>query len=166
MAKRDLQVRHSEYGVREFKTEANTYLGLEVGDGVNLGGTGNNFAIPCLDGTPTQGTDIMLGVTKTAGSQTAAANGIVNVEIVGPGSIIQGHATTPSNMATAATLLGILGDYINFDRSAATAAGVLTIDENEGSNDDTHALFVLDGDIVKGTLEVFIAQATIWRGRV
>lgn len=166
MAKRDLQVRHSQYGTRDIPTEANTYLGLEVGDGINLGGTGNNFAIPCLDGTPNQGTDIMLGISKTAGSQTAALNGSINVEIVGPGSVIQGRANTPANMNTAALLLGIRGDYVTFDRSAATAAGILTIDENEGSNDDTHALFIIDGDIVKGTLEVFIGQATIWRGRV
>lgn len=163
MAKRDLQVRHSAYGVRKFQTEANQYVGLEVGDGVNLGGTGANYAIPCLDGTPTQGTDIMLGVTHNASSATVAADGLINVEIVGPGSIVSGHANTPTNMNTAALLNGIRGDYVKFNRSAATVAGILTIDENLGSGKTTSGLFILDGDIIKGTLDVFIAQANIFR---
>lgn len=166
MAAGDIQVRNSKYGTRSFPTEANVTLGVAAGDAVKLAGTGANFAALVLDGEPTQGTDIMLGITKNASTNTAAANGTVDVEIVGPGTVIRGRANTPANMNTAALLLGIRGDYVNFDRSAATAAGVLTIDENEGTNNDTHALFILDGDIVKGTLDVFIAQATIWRGAV
>lgn len=166
MAARDLKVRVSKYTVRQFLTEANVHVGMAAGDAVKLAGTGANFALLVLDGEPTQGTDIMLGITKTAGTQTAAVNGVVDVEIVGPGSVISGRMNTPANAATAAALLGILGDYVNFDRSAATAAGALTIDENEGTNNDTHALFILAGDIVKGTLEVFTAQANIWRGAV
>lgn len=166
MAKRDLKVRNSKYGVRNLPTEANAYVGLEVGDAVKLGGTGANFAIPVLNGEPTQGTDIMLGITHNAANNTAAANGTIDVEIVGPGTVLEAKATTPANIATAALLLGIIGDYVNFDRSAATAAGILTIDEDEGTNNDTHALFILSGDIVKGTLQFFVAQATIWRGAV
>lgn len=166
MAARNLQVRHSHYGTKEWPTEANVDVGLAAGDAVKLGGTGANFATICLDGDNEQGTDIFLGITKTAGTQTAAANGVVNVEIVGPGSIISGKANTASNIATAALLLGIMGDFVTFDRSAATAAGTITIDENEGSDNDVHSLFIIDGDIVKGTLEAFVAAATIWRGAV
>lgn len=166
MAARDIQVRHSAYGTVEFDTEANVDVGLEVGDAVKLAGTGANFATIILDGDPEQGTDIFLGVTKSAGSQTAAANGKVVVEIVGPGAVLSGRMNTPANAATAAALLGIMGDYVTFDRSAATAAGSLTIDENEASDNDVHGLFIIDGDIVNGTLEVFTAQANIWRGAV
>lgn len=166
MAKRDLQVRHSAYGTKEWPTEANVDLGLAEGDGVKLAGTGTNFATIVLTGDPEQGTDMFMGVTKSAGSQTAAANGVVNVEIVGPGSIISGKATTPANMNTAAELLGLMGDFVAFDRSAATAAGILTIDEDEGTDPDVHGLMIIDGDIVKGILEVFTANATIWRGLV
>lgn len=162
MAKRDIQVRHSAYGTREFDTEANVDLGLEVGDAVKLAGTGANFATLVLDGDCEGGTDIMLGITHNAGSQTAAANGKVLVEIVGPGSLISGRMNTPANCATAAALLGIMGDYVCFDRSAATAVGALTIDENEGSDPNVHCLFIVDGDIVKGTLEAFTAAANIF----
>jgi len=162
MAARDIQVRHSAYGTHTFKTEANVDLGMAEGDAVKLAGTGANFATLILDGDAEGGTDIWLGITKNAGSQTAAANGEVNVELVGPGSRLTGRMNTPGNAATAANLLGILGDYVCFDRSAATAAGVLTIDENEGSDPNVHCLFILDGDIVKGTLEVMAAAANIF----
>lgn len=166
MAKRDIQVRHSQYGTRQFKVEANADVGLEVGDAVKLGGTGANFATHIQDGDPEQGTDIFLGITKSASTSTASANGVIDVEIVGPGSVLEGKMNTPANADTAAELLGILGDYVTFDRSADTVAGVLTIDENEGSDNDVHGLFIIDGDIVKGTLRVFTAQANIWRGAV
>ena len=166
MAARNLQVRHSRYGSKAFPTEANIEVGMAEGDAVKLAGTGANYATLILDGDPEQGTDIFLGITKSSGTQTAAADGEVIVEIVGPGSIISGKANTAANMATAAALKAIMGDYVCFDRSAATAAGTITIDENEGTDNDVHGLFIIDGDIVKGTLEVFTAQANIWRGAV
>lgn len=162
MAKRDIQVRHSQYGTREFDTEANVKLGIEAGDAVKLTGTGTNFADLILDGDPEGGTDIFLGITKNAASNTAAANGKVLVELVGPGSCLSGRMTTPANADTAAELLGIMGDYVCFDRSAATAAGVLTIDEDEGTDPNVHGLFIVDGDITKGTLEVLVAAANIF----
>lgn len=170
MAKRDLQVRHSMYGTRAFPTEANVDVGIDVGDAVKLGGTGANYAVHIQTGDPEQGTDLFLGVIKAAagpvGANTASADGDILVEIVGPGTILQGKATTVANIDTATKLKAIMGDFVAFDRSADTVAGVLTIDEDEGTDNDVHGLFILDGDIVKGTLEVFCAQATIWRGAV
>ena len=170
MAKRDIQVRHSAFGTRAFPTEANVDVGIAAGAAVKLGGTGTNFAVHVQDGDPEQGTDIFLGIVKAAagpvGANTASANGDILVEIVGPGSIIHGKATTASNIATAANLAAIMGDFIAFDRSADTVAGVLTIDENEGTDPNVHGLFVIDGDIVKGTLEVMVASAMIFGSTV
>lgn len=166
MAKRDIQVRHSAYGTRQFDTEANIKLGVEVGDAVKLAGTGTNYADLILDGDPEAGTDIFLGITKSASSNTATADGKVEVEIVGPGTCLSGRMTTPANANTAALLLAIMGDFVAFDRSAATAVGVLTIDENEGSDPNVHGLFIVDGDIVKGTLEVLSAAATVFGSTV
>lgn len=170
MAKRDIQVRHSMYGTFAFPTEANVDVGIDTGDVVKLGGTGANYAVHIQTGDPEQGTDIFLGVIKAAagpvGANTASADGDILVEIVGPGSVLSGKATTVANIDTATKLKAIQGDYVTFDRSADTVAGVVTIDEDEGSDNDVHALFIIDGDIVKGTLEVFCAQSNIWRGAV
>jgi len=164
MAEGDIKVLKSHYGVQRFRTEANVTVGILPGDGVIRGGTGGNYAGLLLDGMPTQGTDIWVGVTRTTGTNTTAVDGRIDVELVGPGSVLEGRANTATNMDTDAELLGILNDYKNFDRSAATVAGVLTIDEDQADAAATLSLYVLDGDIVKGTLRVAAVNASIWTG--
>lgn len=166
MAKRDIQVLHNPYGAETFNAEANVDVGIEAGDFVKRGGTGGNYAVHAQDGDGEAGTDILLGVVKQASDNSASADGTLVAEIVGPGSKIQGRATTPTNIDTAAKLLAIQGDFVAFDRSADTVSGALTIDENEGDDPNVHALFILTGDIDAGTLEVMVANATIFGSTV
>lgn len=166
MAARNIKVRHSAYGTYEAKAELNVDVGIEAGDVVKRGGTGGNYAVHIQDGDPEAGTDIFLGVVKSGSTNTAAVDGVMNVELVGPGSRLAGAMTTPANAATAANLLAILGDFVAFDRSADTVAGVVTIDENEGDDPNVHGLWILDGDIVKGTLDVMVAASTIFGSTV
>lgn len=154
MAVADLKVLKSRYGVQRFRTEAAVTAGFSAGDGIIMGGTGRNYASLVLTGDPENGTDIFLGVSRSTATNTASADGVVDVEICGPGTVLEGRATTAANINTDALLLVILNDYVAFDRSAATAAGVLTIDEDEGDDPNVHGLCILDGDIVKGTLRV------------
>ena len=164
MAENDIKVLKSHYGVQRFRTEANVTVGILPGDCVIKGGTGSNYAGLLLDGMPTQGTDVWIGVTRSTGTNTTAVDGTIQVEIVGPGSILEGRATTASLIDTDAELLGILNDYKNFDRTAATVAGVLTIDQSQADAMATLSLMVLDGDIVKGTLRVACVNSSIWTG--
>lgn len=162
MAARNVKVRHSAYGTKSLLTEANVDVGLEAGDVVKRGGTGGNFAVHIQDGDPEGGTDIFLGVTKSGATNTASANGVIMVELVGPGSRLAAAATSATNINTAAKLLAIRMDFVCFDRSADTVAGTVTIDEDEGDDPNVHGLFILDGDIIKGTLEVMVAAANIF----
>lgn len=164
MAEGDIKVIKSHYGVQRFRTEANVTVGILPGDCVIRGGTGANYAGLLLDGMPTQGTDIWLGVTRSTGTNTTAVDGRIDVELVGPGSVIQGRMQTPANADTDAELLGILNDYKNFDRSATGVTGVLTIDENEADATGTLSLMILDGDIVAGTLRAACVNSSIWTG--
>ncbi len=171
MAAGDITVRHSAYGTREIDTEANVDVGIDAGDVVKRGGTGGNYAVHIQTGDPEEGTDIFLGVVKAAGGSTvgpntAAADGKILCELVGPGAILSGRMTTPANANTAAELKGIMLDYVAFDRSADTVAGIVTIDEDEGDDPNVHGLFIIDGDIVKGTLEVMVASANIFGSTV
>ncbi len=156
MSARDIKVLKSHAGVQRFRTESNAYVGLEVGDAVKIGGTSTNYVIPCLDGDPEQGTDIFVGVTSAAATNTASADGVVDVELLVPGSILEGNAETVGDLDTDAKLLGLLNDFVTFSRSAATAAGILTINASEGTDTAVHALWIIDGDIVKGTLRLAI----------
>ncbi len=164
MAANDLRVLKNGLTVQRLRTEANVTLGIEAGDAIKIGGTGSNYASLCLDGDPEQGTDIFLGISRSGSTATAAANGTIDVELVGPGTVIEGKANTAANVDTDAELLAILLDFVCFDRSAATAAGVITIDENEASDTAIHGLMILDGRITDGML--FVTPALNWTGSV
>lgn len=152
MAANNIRVIKRGLTVQRFRAESNAYVGLKAGDAVKIGGTGTNYAIPCLNGDPAQATDMFIGVTKSDATNTASADGIVDVELVCYGTILEAKANTVANVSTDAELLGILFDFVAFDRSADTAAGVLTVDENEGTSTTTRGLVILDGRITDGLL--------------
>ena len=163
MAAGNVRVIKSHYGVQRFRTEANIKLGAKAGDAFMVAGTGTNYVDFVTDGKPTRGTDIFVGISTgtpddTAIANTAAADGKIDIELVGPGTILEAKATTTSNVNTDAKLLGILNDVTNFDRTASTAAGVLTIDETNttAAKSSTLSLVIVDGDIVAGTLRVAV----------
>lgn len=166
MAVNNIRILKGGKTVQRLKTEANAYVGLRTGDAVKIGGTGTNYAIPCLNGDPEQATDMFLGVTKSDATNTASVDGVVDVELAVPGTIMEAKATTVANIATAAALLGVLLDFVAFDRSADTAAGVLTLDEDEATDPDVHGMMILDGDITSGLLRFTPGNAWFGRGAV
>lgn len=170
MAVNDFRVLKHGYSVIRFRTEDTTTSALTGviagGDLVKIGGTGTNYATILLTGDPEQGTDLFLGVTRGSSTETTTANGVVDVELCGQGTILEGKAATTTNVNTDAKLLLLLNDYVACDRSAETKAGVLTIDEDEGTDAAIHGFIILDGDIVKGTLKVGVGPATFWEGTV
>ena len=166
MAANDFRVLKGGFTVHRFRTESNTTLGLAAGDLMMRGGTGGNYAVLVTDGAPTQGTDLLFGLSKSGATNTASADCVIDVLLVGQGTILEGKATTTANVNTDAKLLALLNDYVNCDRSAATAAGVLTIDEDQGGTPATLSFCILDGDIVTGKLRVAVCSAAFWEGTV
>ena len=156
------------YGTYKFRVDDRDTTALtetlKPGDAVikNTGG----FVGLLLNGMPTQGTDVFVGITRTESNETSSANGTVSVELVGPGTLLRGKAATAANIDTDAKLLPLLFDYVNFDRSAATVAGSLTIDEDQTDTSATLALCIINGDIVKGTLDVLVANSHLFLGTV
>jgi hypothetical protein len=162
----DIKLIKSSYGVEVFNAEDLTAASLTVsmkpGEVVKRGGTGGNFVVPVLDGDGEQGTDILVGVVTKESTETATVDGVVEVNLIGPGTMLEGKATTAANIDTAAKLLAIQGDYVAFDVTALAQ----TIDEDEGDDPNVHALFIVNGDIVKGTLRVLVASAMLFGSTV
>ena len=76
-----------------------------------------------------------------------------------PSTRLRGQATTTTNIDTEAELLGVIGDFICMDVTGAGtngSTGVFTFDENEGTDPNVHGFKVIDGDIVKGSLDVSV----------
>lgn len=134
--------------VRKYRTEA-AGTAIYAGEPVKFGGTGNNYVVPLADGDPEVSTDRMIGIAASDSTQTASADGVVEVYVVTPGlTVMRAKATTAANVDTDAELLAVLNDRVAFD----LAAGVYTVDENEG-DDSGHGLQIVGGDIVNTTID-------------
>lgn len=149
--------------MQRFRTEANVTVGQLPGDAIKGQiGTGANYVGVCLNGDPEQETDVFIGVSKSSGTETTAADGVIDVELITPGrSILEALANTPSNVNTDALILGVVLDQVAFDRSADTAAGTLTVDENEGTDVDVHGLCILDVRVTDGMV-YFTPMIACW----
>ena len=166
MAANNIRILKGGKTTQRVRTEANVTVGIREGDAIKCGiGTGTNYAGVCLTGDPEQATDMFMGVSTTPGTETTALDGVIDVEIAVPGTVMELLATTVSNLATDALLLGLLLDVNSLDRSAATAAGVLSFDSNEvaGGDPDVHGFMLLDGRITDGMC--FITPVNAWIGR-
>ena len=156
MAANDIKVVGGGGGVVRFRTDdrdtSSTGGTIKPGEPVKVGGAGNNFVILCADGDPEQNTDIFLGICAKESTETASADGRVDVQVaVGNQTLLRGKVTTTGNMDADSELLGILFDTIAFDY----AAQAFTLDENDGaSNWSTFGLQIVDGDVVNNTLVV------------
>jgi hypothetical protein len=167
MAANDIRILKHGLTVQRFRTEANVTVGMREGDAIKGAiGTGTNYVGVCLTGDPEQATDMFFGVSKNGGTETASADGVIDVELVAPGTVMECKATTVANVDTDAKILGIVLDHVAFDRSAATAAGVLTVDEDEGTDPDVHGLLILDIRVTDGMCFITPSNAWIGRGQV
>ena len=151
---------HNTIPTVRFQTEANVAVGaIDPGMLLKWKANGSPYVVPLVDGDHTIGTDTaIIGLAASTGTQTAAADGTIDVYMPLPGIIYRGYATTGSNVA--ATLVG---DRVGIDVSATTAAGDWTVDENEG---ETQALaFCIVGvDTVEDTVDFIIRQGATYLG--
>lgn len=143
--------------VRTFNTEANTLL--EEGDLVKIGGTGNNFVVKIANGDPEVGTDRIVGVTKSASTDTASAPGTVDVYMIDNRTILRADAETGANLAT-----GILLDSVACDVDGVT--GKITIDENEGDDPDVHGCVILSYNADEDTVDFVIKTGALLDGLI
>jgi hypothetical protein len=148
--------------VRTFKTEA-AGTAIKVGEPVKIGGTGSNYVVPLATGDPEIGTDRMVGIAASASTQTASADGVVDVYIPIPGvTVMRAKATTAANVDTDAEILALLNDSVTFD----LASGVYTIDEDEGDDIDVHGLLIVGGNADEKTLDVVLKSGASLSGEI
>lgn len=147
----------------EDRTASSVVATMKPGEPVKRAGTGGNFVYPLADGDPENGTDIFVGIVHKESNETSALDGEVTVEVCGQGTTLEGKASTPANINTAAKLLAVRHDYVSFDVTASSGTnGIFTIDEDEGDDPNVHGLFIIGGDITKGTLRVFNALSLFY----
>lgn len=148
---------------KEFRVEAGAVGSITPGKPVKVGGTGANYVVLLAAGDPEVGTDRMIGIATSTSTDTAAADGTVQVELVEPGvHVMRAKVTTPANMDTDAELLAILNDSVTFDLTSTT----FTVNENEGDDPNVHGLMIIDGDVTNGTVDFILKEGASYGGLV
>lgn len=165
MARNDIKLASGGYGTREFRAEdRNTSVQIQMVSGIPVKGrlgTSNQYCQPIETGEPENGTDIFYGIVHTDSTETATASGVVLVDLVGPGTILEGDATTGANCDTATELNALMGDFVAFDVSATS---VYTIDEDQNASNSNVNLCIVGGDTIRTRLFVMCTQGTLVGG--
>lgn len=160
MAAGDIRVASGGYGVRQIDTDDRNTSGQRAflaGECVKRGGAGSNFAVAVEDGEPENGTDVFLGVVNRDDTSTATVDGVVEVALVGPGTILEGDASTSANIDSASELLGLMLDNVAFDVSATS---VWTIDENQ--NGSNLGFWIVGGDTIRTRVYVAVGACSLF----
>lgn len=135
----------------EDRNTTTTVATIKPGEPVEAGGTGNNFALPIVNGEPVQAQSTrLIGIGSSVSTETATADGYMNVEHVVPMlTVLECRVTTIANVDTRAEFDAIIGDTICFDAAAINASRdttPYTIDEDEGDDPNDHGLVVVGWD--------------------
>lgn len=122
---------------------------IKRGEPVKLSSISGEYVVPLADNEPVTGTPTFLGIAATTSTETASADGFVEVYKPLPGLVFRAKATTPGNIDTDSELKALLNHHVAID----LISGVYTVDEN-ATHAGTNGVIIIDGDIVNGTLDV------------
>jgi len=152
MAKNDIKSwkSRSQLDPTEFQTEAGS-TAFYAGEPVKLKAAGSPYAIVCVDGDLTIGTDpVFLGFAATDSTHTASADGVVKVYVPREGDIWRAKAKTSTTVDTQAEINALVGDRVVLDLTSTT----WTVDAGAGDN-AANAFYILGGNPT--TAEVYFA---------
>ena len=133
---------------------------IKAGEPLKISGTTANHVVLLEGGDPEIGTDKFVGVAKNDSTETATVEGTVEVYIPVPGvTVFRCKANNPTAVNTTTKRIGLLNDYVTFDRSASD---VFTVNEDEDS-DAAHGLVIVDADIDHATIDFVVrGSATLY----
>lgn len=110
--------------VRTFQTEA-AATAILPGEPVRLKTIGTSvYAELCADADPTIGTDVVVGIAASASTQTASADGVVDVYMPLPGVVYRGKAKSAAAADTDAEIKALANKRVIWDLTSS----VWTID--------------------------------------
>ncbi len=147
MAVNDVKIRKWGNGaVEQWQVQDRTSSGasatIKAGEPVKMAADGSPYVILLASGDPEVGTDIFVGIAMGESTETATADGVVEVFMPGSTSELACAATTSTNFDAQSEIDALVGDCVAFDLTT----GTFTVDENEGNDDNVHGLRIVGGD--------------------
>jgi len=127
-----------------WQTEA-AATAIYAGEPVKLKAAGSPYAIPLADGEPVVGTTTaVLGIAASDSTQTASADGTVQVFLPMPGVVYEANAKTASTVDSQSEINALCGDRVVFDLTSTS----YTVDA-AATDGSTKGLYIVGGDAVK-----------------
>jgi hypothetical protein len=157
MAKADFEVVKIPGGVRNYKVDERdtTTLtqALQPGEIVKR----STYYVTLVDsGDPEIATDEIVGVVSEASTETATADGTVDVVTLFPGqTVIRGKPVTSANIDTEAELLTYTNNQVDLDWTSGYTSN-LRIDEDQTNDPNRLGIRIIAGDTDKLTLDVIV----------
>lgn len=146
---------------RVYQTEANA-TAINPGEPVKFKTAGSRYVIPVADGEPVIGTTVaVVGIAKSASTQTASADGVVEVYIVDEKTVLRAKAKSSTAADTDAEILALAGKRVVLDLTSSvytvdTAAadgatnGILLLGTGNASNNEVD--FVIRVSALQGPI--------------
>lgn len=141
---------------KTYQTETGA-TAILTGEPVKLKSAGSPFVIPLADNEPVIGTTTqMIGIAASDSTETASADGVVDVYVPDSAIVWRAKATTQSNIDTKAKLDALANDRVLFDFISST----YTVDEN-GTDVATSGVQIVGGDPDTGDIFFTIRPAAL-----
>lgn len=126
-----------------------------AGEPVKAKVAGSKYAIPLADAEPVIGTTTaVIGICKSASTQTASADGVVEVFEPNEGVLYSARAKSAAAADTQAEIDALVGKRVVLDLTA----GVYTVD-TAAADAATNGILIMGGDFTHSTIFFFIRSS-------
>lgn len=147
-------------GARKHKVEAGAVATIKAGELV-LKTPGSPYVVVWTaseDTLPAVGTDYIVGLSATTSTDTAAADGYVEIIPISKGMVLMGDVVLSTDIDTQAKYDALVGDRVTID---TTGAGIQTVNTSDGAN---NGLVIEPSDISKapGKVAFSVRRACIY----
>lgn len=128
---------------------------INAGEPVKIATAGAAYVVRSADAEPVTGTPTFVGIAATTSTQTASADGVVEVYRPIQGVVFRASAKVKTAIDTDVEVLTVLNNRTVFDLTGST----YTLDES-AADTATNGLIIVDADPVKGTVD-FEVRASV-----
>lgn len=115
------------------------------------------YVIPLADAEPVTGTPTLIGIAATTSTQTATANGIVEVYLPTSGAVFRASAKSSAAVDTQAEIDALKLKRVILDLTSS----VYTVD-TAASDAATNGIIIVDGDPVNKTVDFRIKSVALF----
>jgi len=130
---------------------------IYAGEPVIYKTAGSKYVIPMADATPVIGTTVaMVGIAASDSTQTASADGTVQVYLIDSTTVLRGKAKTSTAADTVAEVIALKGKRVIFDLTSSS----YTLD-TATTDGATNGLLLVGGDANTASVDFIVRPGAL-----